>query len=679
MRTFANKLTWFTPVLLLGCMLFLSSCEDEDDKKSSAIVLESFGPSGVHHGDEISFIGMNLDRVTSIVLRPAVEIPSSAFKSRSSDRIVITVPEEAEAGKVILKTPSGDIESKTILNFEVPVVITSITEEVKPGSILTITGDKINWIERVVFAGDIEVVQDDFVSQTQTQLQITVPYEAQTGYLIFYTGGTKPLSFGSEEQLIVTVPKVTEISPAEIIHTNNLTIKGSDLDLITLVVFGGGAEVASEDFASHSAEEIVVAVPATATKGMVTLKQSSPIDVEAGELTIILPAGTSVSPSPAVPGTDDITITGTNLLLVKTLLLPGNVEVAAENFIAHSDTEIKLAFPAGAGQGAVEFITIHDFRAPLGVVVRVPSTGSFPVLDYYIYKDGLQGGWQQYGGWGHVSQDYENEENPANGSMAIKTVFNDPWGAVQINNQNGPNVFAGYNYLVFYVHTNMDSEIIVQIGENGDYYPPAFTGNKYHQIVVPLADLQGANNVTELRIKNNNTDAPTNNTIVYIDEIGLTIDPPMGLLPELVTVFYDDEMKSPFGLGGGWGGSSTDTENIEQQRQGEKSIKAVFAGGFSGAAQFGAWGGPAPTTAGMQYFAFSIYGGAGTGGKTINVNIKPTTDGDATTVEVTVEEGKWKDVQIPLSEFGSPASIGEIQFQDTDWTGAVYIDHVGLM
>src|SRR5690606_35392855 len=281
MRTFANKLTWFTPVLLLGCMLFLSSCEDEDDKKSSAIVLESFGPSGVHHGDEISFIGMNLDRVTSIVLRPAVEIPSSVFESRSSDRIVITVPEEAEAGKVILKTPSGDIESKTILNFEVPVVITSITEEVKPGSILTITGDKINWIERVVFAGDIEVVQDDFVSQTQTQLQITVPYEAQTGYLIFYTGGTKPLSFGSEEQLIVTVPKVTEISPAEIIHTNNLTIKGSDLDLITLVVFGGGAEVASEDFVSHSAEEIVVAVPATATKGMVTLKQSSPIDVEA--------------------------------------------------------------------------------------------------------------------------------------------------------------------------------------------------------------------------------------------------------------------------------------------------------------------------------------------------------------------------------------------------------------
>ena len=679
MKVIIRNIKWFIPLLLLGTVLFVSSCKDDDDIGPKGVILESFGPSGVHHGDDITFIGMNLDLVSAITLRPGIEIPSSAFKSRAKEQIVITVPHDAEAGKVVLKTPSGDIESKTILNFEVPVVITSITEEAKPGTIITVTGEKINWIESVVFASDQEVTQDNFVSQSQTELQVMVPFEAQSGFLIFSTGGTKPLTFGSEEQLIVTVPTVSEVSPQAIIHTSNLTIKGTDLDLITAIIFSGGAEVGIDNFVSQSEEEIVVAVPATAIKGPVTLRQASPVEVQTGELSIILPEGTSVSPSPATPGTDELTITGTNLDLVKALVLPGEIEVPATSFISQSSTEIKLAFPATAGQGAIDFITIHDYKAPLGVIVRVPSTGSFPVLDYYIYKDGLQAGWESQNGWGHVSQDYANVENPANGSVAIKSVFNDPWGAVQIKNTNAANILTNYNYLVFYVHTNMDSEIIVQLNGNSDYYPAAFTGNKYHQIVVPIADLDGADAVGELRIKNNNSNAPTDNTIVYIDEIGLTIDPPAGLLPELLKVFYDDELKSPFGLGGGWDGGTTDAASVEQQRQGEKSVKAVFAGGESGAAQFGAWNGnPAVPTAGMEYFAFSIYGGTGAGGKTIKVNIKPTTDGGATSVEVTIDANKWKDVEIPLSDFGSPETIGEIQFQDTGWAGTVYIDHVGL-
>jgi hypothetical protein len=94
-----------------------------------------------------------------------------------------------------------------------------------------------------------------------------------------------------------------------------------------------------------------------------------------------------------------------------------------------------------------------------------------------------------------------------------------------------------------------------KINNNADTYPPAFTKDKYHQIVVPLASLAGANSVTELRIKNDNADAATNNTTVFIDEIGLTIDPPLGLLPDLAAVIYDDAVKCPFGMGGGWGGS----------------------------------------------------------------------------------------------------------------------------
>lgn len=668
---FKYKINVLGLLLVLAGLVFLSSCDDEESA-SKEIVLLSFGPSGVHHGDEIVFIGQNLDKVTSIVLKPAVEISKDAFTSVSSDRITLIVPDAAEAGQVILKTPSGEIASKTILNFEVPVVVSSITAEAKPGTNITITGDKINWIETVTFSSDVVVEKANFVSQSLTELVVQVPMEAQSGFIIFSTGGTEPLTFGSQEQLIVTLPTVTSLAPASIRHTGVVTLTGTDLDLIESVIFSDNVEVAAANFESKSATEIKVAVPATAVKGKLTLTQASPVTIEtASELTIILPVGTSVTPTPAVPGQDEITIAGTDLDLVDKLLLPGAGEILKASFVSQSATEIKLAVPATATQGAIEYVTIHGFNGPLGVILKLPSTGGIPTLDYYIYKDGLQNGWEAYNGWGHVSQSYDNTENPLSGTMAIKSVFNDQWGAIQIKNNSGASVFNGYNYLVFYVHVvGEDSDIIAQIGDNADFDVPQFTKDKYHQIVVPLADLAGSDNVNELRIKNNNP-VDDQNTVVFIDEIGLTIDPPLGLLPDLITVLYDDEIKNGFQQ---WGGS-TDWSNTEQARSGSNSIKMTFGGSNWGVA--GQFGGASVSTAGTTHFVFSVYGGAGTDGKNLQVLVKRT--GGESTRQVAIVEGEWTDFEIPLSDLGSPADITEFFFQNADFTDAsVFVDHVGL-
>jgi hypothetical protein len=665
----ALSLVWL--VLLSG---FFSACED-DSESDKNVQLLSFGPSGVHHGDQIVFIGKNLDKVNSIVLQPNVEVTS--FVEKTSSQIKLIVPAEAEAGKVVLKFNGGEIESKTILNFKVPVTITSITEEAKPGTNITISGDKVNWIEKITFEKDIVVTKENFVSTSLTELVVTVPMEAQTGFLIFSTAGTEKLTFGSETPLTVTLPTVSSVSPSAVRHTEEITISGTDLDLVNSVVFSGGTEVS--EFTSHTATEIKLLVPATAVKGKLTLKQASPVDiVTEDELTIILPVGTSVTPTPTKPGVDEITIVGTDLDLVAKIKLPGAGEIPASSFTSQTATEIKLAVPASATQGAIEYETIHGFAGALGVVLKLPPTGSFPTLDYYIYKDGLKTGWSAWGGWGHVSQDYANTENPADGTSAIKVVFNDQYGAIQIHNDGASNIFSSYNYLVFYVYVQgEDSDIIVQIDNNGDYYPAHFTKNKYHQIVVPLASLQGSGSVGELRFKNNNP-VSDQNTVVFIDEIGLTVDTPPALLPELVTVIYDESVSSAFGTGGGWGGATMNASSAEQQRAGDVSIKATFAGGYSGTAQFGTWGQSPVTTSGMQYLAFSIYGGTGSGGNKVIVNIRPTVDAADVQVQVTVQAGKWTDVQIPLSDFGSPAGIGAIAFQDAGWAGTVYIDHLGL-
>lgn len=662
-------------VFAVAGLMFISSCQDDDENKQ--VVLLSFGPSGVELGDEITFFGQNLDNVSAIVFKPAVEVPKSSFTSVTKDRINVIVPDNAEAGTVILKTPNGDIESKTILNFLVPISITSITPEAKPGTNITITGDKLNWIETITFAADQVVEKENFVSVSLNELVVTVPMAAQTGYLIFSTGGTDPLTFGTTEQFVVTLPTVTALTPSSVKHTDNLTITGTDLDLVTKVLLGGGQEVT--EFVSQSETALVLTVPVGTVKGKLTLKQESPVDVvTTDELTIILPTSSSVSPSPAKPGIDNLTITGADLDLVKSIILPG--VPAISTFVSQSATQIVLAIPAAAKQGPIEYITIHDYQHVLeGAILKLPPSGAYPVLDKYIYKNGLENGWQAWGGWGHVSQDYSNTENPADGASAIKSVFNDAYGAIQIHNGSGGNPFTGYNYLVFYVYVaGEDSDIIAQLSGSGDYYPPHFTKNKYTQIVVPLASLPGSSgaSIGELIIKNNNP-VTDQNTTVFVDEIGLTVDAPLGILPDLSTTIYEDALNSPFGLGGGWGGSTTNASSSEQQRSGSSSVKAVFAGGWSGACQFGAWGNPELSTAGMTYFSFSIYGGAGAGA-TVQINIKPTTAGTAVSKQVNVTAGKWTDVKIPLSDFGSPATIGEIQFQDTGWAGTLYVDHVGL-
>ncbi|MEQ8471777.1 MAG: hypothetical protein RIC35_11350 [Marinoscillum sp.] len=665
-------------LVVVFSLIFATACE-EDEMGTSEVELLSFGPAGVKHGDDIIFIGTNLDKISSVVFRPSVEISKDAFSSQSATQIKLTVPPSAEAGFVILKTNAGDsLQTKTMLNFEVPVVLNSVTAKAKPGTNITITGDKLNWIETVTFPSDLTVTKDDFVSQSLTELVVEVPMEAQSGFLIFSSGGTEPLTFATEEQLEVTLPTVSGLSPASIRHTSDLTIEGTDLDLVTEAIFADGVSILRSEFKSQSASSIVVNVPATVVKGAITLKQASPVDVATEELTIILPTVSTLTPSPAKPGVDVMVITGSDLDLIAELVLPGAGSIST--FLTHNATEISFNIPEAASQGAINYVTIHGYGAALeGALLKLPPTGGFPTLDYYIYNDGLQNGWEAWGGWGHVSQDYNNDENPANGDLAIKTVFNDAYGAMQIHNSGAANVFNGYNYLVFYVYVQgEESDIIAQIDNNGDFYPAHFVGDKWHQIVVPLADLAGSDNVSELRIKNNNGDAATNNTTVFIDEIGLTVDEPLGLLPDIITFIYNDAVSSPFGGGGGWGGSTTDFTNQENPRGGEAAIKATYAGGWGGAAQFGAWGNSPLSTAGMTHLAFSIYGADITDGANIQVNLIPTEGGTSASKQVSMKANGWVDVEIPLSDFNNPASIFELQFQDTDWAGTVFIDHIGL-
>jgi hypothetical protein len=497
------------------CAVLISACDD-DENKNSEVALLSFGPVGVKHGQTIKFIGTNLDKVSSIVLPPGVEVASSSFASQSSGLIELVIPTEAEAGLVVLRTPTGDIETKTPLDFEVPVEITAMSGEVKPGTNLTISGNFLNWVKEITFSDDLVVTQ--FVSQSVSELVVLVPIAAESGFLTFKTGGTEPLTLASSEQLMVSLPAVTEISPASVKHTDNLTLTGTNLDLVTAIVFGGGTTVST--FESQSESEIVVNVPNTAVKGKLTLKQASPVSVvTTGEVVITLPVGTEITPKPAVPGTDIVTVTGTNLDLVDKLKLAGKteiLEIVNTAFITQSATQIVFALPADADNGGISYTTIHGYSSTLGVAVGIPGAGP-PPLDYYIFTDELKNGWSELGGWGHTAKDFASVEEVFHGTKAIKMTFNDQWGAMQIKSPS-TSVLSGYTTLSFRVYAPAAQNLIVQLNNGGDEYLSIPQG--WSIVDVPIVDLDGHASVDEFRIKNNNATLPVT---LYFDEIGLKL------------------------------------------------------------------------------------------------------------------------------------------------------------
>jgi hypothetical protein len=513
MKKIYNLRTLFA-MCLVTSLGFLTSCDNEDeDSNSGQVVLLSMGPSGVKHGEKIKFIGENLDKVTSIVL-PGIEVQKSEFSSVTREVLELVVPTEAMEGRVKLMTPDGELESKSILSFEVPVTITSVSPaEAKPGTEITITGDYVNWLRGVTFADGVPATE--VVSVSLTEVVVKVPMGAQTGRLIFFTGGTEPLQINSDSELIVTLPTISSVAPLALKHEDELTITGTDLDLVTEVAFAG--DVSTMDFISQTEEKIVVKVPVGATQGKVTLKQASPVNVVSTEdLTIILPIGSALAPKPAIPGETDITITGTNLDLVATLTFvsgEGTVDVEAAGFKSQSATQIVLTLPEDAIAGGVTYTTIHGYTKSLGVSVTIPSEGP-PPLDYYIFDDVFKNGWSAWGGW-DVTEDFASTEEVFVGTKVIKATYSGQWGAVQIGApENAP--FADYTTFTFRVYVAAGQNFIVQLNDAADYNVTLQTG--WNLVEIPVGNMAGKDAVAELRLKNNNAGTPVT---LYFDEIGL--------------------------------------------------------------------------------------------------------------------------------------------------------------
>lgn len=338
---------------LAGSSVALSSCSDDDDfgteQYKGGISLNVWGPSPVMRGGQLRFLGSGLDQVTGITLPGSGEITDIMVVS--DEEIQITVPQNAEPGYITLHTPKGDITTITELTFTEPIEFESVAPlSVKPGDVITITGDYLNLIHEVIFEDGVTVGEEEFTSHNRKEIKVAVPAEAQTGKIILSDADEDmPNWVYSEEELVVALPSVeepldlTDAKPGDVV-----TISGQNLDLVVDVQMGNGESI---PFEITEEGKLVFTLPENAVDGAIVAIPASGVKVVIANIGMVEPSEMVATPATELRGGDIVTIKGLNLDQVVSIVFPGVADAVEPATV--SNGELTVEFPAMAQSGAI--------------------------------------------------------------------------------------------------------------------------------------------------------------------------------------------------------------------------------------------------------------------------------------------------------------------------------------
>ena len=377
-KTYKFPALWMMCLMLFSCLTF-TACDNGDDEDTNqykgGISLNVFGPSPVARGGVLRFLGSGMDKVTAVAIPGCDDITD--IEVVSDTEIRVTVPQTAQPGLVVLKTPKGDITTKTELTFTEPIALEAFAPaEVKPGSELTITGEYLNLIKEVIFADEVTVPADEFVSQSRQEIKVIVPDSAQTGKFILSDGAEIPNWIYTEEELEVTLPSVeapldlVDKKPGDIIR-----VSGKNFDLVKKVQMPNGDEVEFTMTASSEGDELTFTLPDNVSDGEITVLPASDVKVVVATVVVAMPSNVVAVPAINLRGGDIITLKGANMDLVTDVTFPGVEE--AVGLESQNSTEIKVLMPAAAISGDLQLNTNSGKATAVSIATAKPENISY--------------------------------------------------------------------------------------------------------------------------------------------------------------------------------------------------------------------------------------------------------------------------------------------------------------
>lgn len=365
-------------LMLFGCLSF-TACDNGDDEDTNqykgGISLSVFGPSPVARGGVLRFLGSGMNKVTAVAIPGCDDI--TEIEVISDTEIRITVPQTAQPGLIVLKTPKGDITTKTELNYMEPIGLEAFAPgELKPGKELTISGEYLNLIKEVIFADEVTVSADKFISQSRQEIKVIVPDSAQTGKFILSDGAEIPNWIYSDEDLKVVLPSVeAPLDLAGMKPGDVITISGKDMDLVKKVQMPNGDEVEFAMTASAEGEMLTFTLPDNISDGEIAVLPASDVKVVVATITVAVPLNVKATPATNLRGEDVITLTGVNMELITNVTFPG-VEGAVE-LESQNATEVKVSMPAAAISGDLLLNTNSGKSTAVSIATAKPENISY--------------------------------------------------------------------------------------------------------------------------------------------------------------------------------------------------------------------------------------------------------------------------------------------------------------
>ena len=360
--------------------------------------ITAFSPEIIKPGKEIKISGKDLELTKSIMFSGDKEVDDFAINDDFTE-ITLVTPEDIQDGtfKLIAKS-TVEIESTKPLATVMPSELAVAPKIVKNGDDLIITGKDLDLVSIIKF----NEIEAEITAKSETEITVTVPEAANSAFATLETLSTKEVN---TPEFSYIKPEITSLSPTTLMAGTDLTVNGTDLDLIHLVRFPSAMN--DVEVESSSSTSFVVTVPADATSGNATFITVNETEVTSSVTLTITPADIPIitETSASIKPGQLLVIEGTKLNLVESVIFQNGIK--ATQFGTRSATLLEVIVPDNAKKGAnnIELVTF----AGKTVTIIVTISGTDPVVDpslmIYDFEGGLanDGRWDGIGGEGDPS------------------------------------------------------------------------------------------------------------------------------------------------------------------------------------------------------------------------------------------------------------------------------------
>ena len=235
-------------------------------------------------GETLSINGTNLNLVKSVELAGATVTEFTATATALSFALPATVTD----GDVTMVMASGVEVVAGTLTTVIPTELAAAPAPIKNGAALTITGKDLDLVTGLDFPNSAGA---EF-AYADSKITVTVTEKAQEGDIVLHLANGKSVTVA----YTLVKPVVTGFSANPAAAGSDVTINGTDLDLVASVTFGGDVTVDVPD--GSTATAITLPVPTAAETAVLVLNLKNGASVDAIELAIDKPAGAYIAVMP---------------------------------------------------------------------------------------------------------------------------------------------------------------------------------------------------------------------------------------------------------------------------------------------------------------------------------------------------------------------------------------------